>query len=111
MNIKLPAIVDLDGRNTNPAHIAFFLPARHQETGEPDPTRTLVIPLKGKAYAVGLTPEEASARAKFPSLPKTRSVLIPLRNFRIQSTDYNGAATRLSLWENDGAVSKSENVT
>ena len=102
MNTKLPAIVDLDGRNTNPAHIAFFLPARHQETGEPDPTRTLVIPLKGKAYAVGLPPEEASARAKFPFLAEDKIGFNPAANFRIQSTDYNGAATRLSLWENDG---------
>ena len=101
MNTKLPAIVDLDGRNTNPAHIAFFLPARHQETGEPDPTRTLVIPLKGKAYAVGLTPEEASARAKFPFLAEDKIGFNPALNLRIQSTDYNGAATRLSLWDSE----------
>ena len=62
MNTKLPAIVDLDGRNTNPAHIAFFLPARHQETGEPDPTRTLVIPLRGKAYAYSASIWVRSAR-------------------------------------------------
>lgn len=101
MNTKLPAIVDLDGRSTNPAHIAFFLPARQQETGEPDPSRTLVIPLKGKAYAVGLTPEEAAARAKFPYLAEDKIAFNPAADLRIQSTDYNGAATRLSLWEND----------
>lgn len=50
MNIKLPTMIDLGGRNINPAHIAFFLPARQQETGEPDPARTLVIPMRGKAY-------------------------------------------------------------
>ena len=102
MNAKLPAMIDLDGRNTNPAHIAFFLPARHRETSEPDPTRTLVIPLKGKAYAVGLTPEEAAARAKFPYLPEDKIAFNPAADFRIQSTDYNGAATRLSLWDSDG---------
>jgi len=103
MNIKLPAMIDLGGRNINPAHIAFFLPARHQETGEPDPARTLVIPLKGKAYSADLTAEEAAARARFPYLAGDGVAFNPAAGFRVQSTDYNGAATRLSLWENDGA--------
>ncbi len=101
MNIKLPAMIDLDGRNINPAHIAFFLPARQQDTGEPDPSRTLVIPLQGKAYAVALMPEDAAARARFPYLAGDGVAFNPAAGFRVQSTDYNGAATRLSIWEND----------
>ena len=101
MNIKLPAMIDLDGRSINPAHIAFFLPARQQDTGEPDPSRTLVIPLRGKAYAVGLPPEEAASIARFPYLAEDGIAFNPTAGFRVQSTDYNGAATRLSLWDAD----------
>lgn len=101
MNIKLPAMIDLDGRSINPAHIAFLLPARQQDTGEPDPSRTLVIPLRGKAYAVGLPPEEAARIARFPYLAEDGIAFNPSAGFRVQSTDYNGAATRLSLWDAD----------
>ncbi len=101
MNIKLPAMIDLGGRNINPAHIAFFLPARHQESGEPDPARTLVIPLKGKAYSADLTAEDAAARARFPYLAEDGIAFNPAAGFRVQATDYNGAATRLSLWDAD----------
>ncbi len=102
MNVKLPAVIDLDGRDVNPAHIAFFLPAKDQATGEPDPSRTLVVPLSGRPYSVALTPEEAANRAKFAYLPGDGAAFNPAGDFRVRSTTYNGAETRLSLWDNDG---------
>ncbi len=102
MNVKLPAVIDLDGRDVNPAHIAFFLPAKDQATGEPDPSRTLVVPLSGRPYSVALRPEEAANRAKFAYLPGDDAAFNPAAGFRVRSTNYGGAATRISLWDNDG---------
>jgi len=101
MNVKLPAVIDLDGRDVNPAHIAFFIPARDQATGEPDPSRTLVIPLRGRPYSVALRPEDAANRAKFAYLPGDDAAFNPAADFRVRSTNYNGAVTRLSLWDDD----------